>query len=86
MSEQSKTVSLIEASLNTLLGFVISMAFWPLIASATGIQYSNTQHISVVGLFTLISIARGFIVRRFFNNQLHQAALNFLKRGKTHDY
>lgn len=72
--QQTKTVSFIEAALNTAIGFFISMAFWPLAASFTGIEYSTQQHLVIVLLFTIISVARGYVIRRFFNSHLHQLA------------
>lgn len=73
--QQTRLVSLIETLLNTALGFVVSFIGWPIAAALTGIQYSHGQHWAVVGFFTVLSVARGYVVRRFFNAGLHLAAV-----------
>ena len=74
--QQKKLVSLIEATLNTAIGFVVSFAGWPIAANFTGIEYSHFQQWMVVAFFTVLSVVRGYIVRRFFNAGLHLAAVN----------
>lgn len=68
---QTKTTSLIETLLNTAIGFAVSFLSWPIAAALTGINYTHSQHWAVVAFFTAISIARGYTIRRFFNNGLH---------------
>lgn len=77
---QSRAVSFVEAAMNTLIGFLISFAIWPLAAWVTGIEYNTAQHFWVIAIFTIVSVARGYIVRRFFNSGLHVLALRFTKR------
>lgn len=64
---QSRSMSLIESTINTLAGFIISFLAWPVAALVTGIQYTPSQHVGVVLFFTAISVARGYVVRRWFN-------------------
>lgn len=73
--KQSRMVSLIESLMNTALGFVISYLGWPIAASISGIEYSGGQHVFVVCFFTVLSVIRGYLVRRFFNAGLHTAAV-----------
>ncbi|MEP3857703.1 MAG: hypothetical protein ABJM39_11755 [Porticoccus sp.] len=77
---QSRLASLIEAAINTLIGFAISFMAWPIAAAATGITYNTAQHWGVVGFFTAISVARGYIIRRWFNTRLHKTALKIAER------
>lgn len=72
---QTRRGRLIEAALNTLLGFVVSWLTWPLAAWAADLQYTGGQHWAVVGIFTVVSVARGYVVRRWFNARLHAAAV-----------
>jgi membrane protein implicated in regulation of membrane protease activity len=74
MMNQTKLTSLIEALLNTAIGFAVSFAGWPIAAALTGIQYTTGQHWVVVGFFTVLSVARGYLIRRFFNSGLHLVA------------
>jgi len=77
---QSRLASLIKAAINAEIGFAISFAAWPLAAALTGIAYNTAQHWGVVGFFTVISVARGYIIRRWFNARLHQAAIKIAER------
>lgn len=71
---QSRLSSLIEASLNTAIGFGISFALWPVAAVLFAIPYSVDSHFGVVALFTVASVGRGYAVRRWFNARLHRFA------------
>ncbi|HZJ94588.1 MAG TPA: hypothetical protein VFD11_03315 [Thiopseudomonas sp.] len=66
--------------MNTAIGFAISFVGWPVAAAMAGIEYSHGQHWTVVAFFTVISVARGYVIRRFFNNGLHLAAVKLAKR------
>lgn len=88
MMQQTKLTSLIEAITNTLLGFVLSMLAWPVLSRIAGIDYNGHQHMVIVLLFTVLSVVRGYVVRRFFNNHMHHFALTvarLIKQGKHHD-
>lgn len=71
---QSRLGSLIETLLNTAIGFVISYVAWPPAAALVGMPYSSSQHMGMVAFFTVISVLRGYVVRRFFNAWLRRAA------------
>lgn len=79
--EQTRLVSLIETLLNTAIGFAVSFIAWPIAAAITGIQYNHGQHWAMVIIFTAISIARGYIIRRWFNNGMHIAAVKVAKKA-----
>mgnify|MGYP001575297193 CR=1 FL=1 len=66
--QQSKIESLVEAIVNALVGLVITIAFLPLVNYICGIHMSGAQMGLSTLLFTAISVARGFVIRRFFNN------------------
>lgn len=78
--EQTKLTSFIETLLNTTIGFAVSFVGWPIAAALTGIQYSHGQHWAVVAFFTVLSVGRGYLIRRFFNNGLHLAAVKLARR------
>ena len=80
MSDQTRAVSLVEVCLNVALGFCISLAFWPWIADRYGIDYSVVRHIGITIEFTVLSVARGYIVRRFFARKFHELAIRIARR------
>lgn len=73
--KQTRVVSLIEALLNTVIGFIVSFVGWPIAAAIADIEYGHGQHLVVVAFFTVLSVARGYVLRRFFNAGLHLAAV-----------
>jgi|TARA_B110000914_G_C15341900_1_gene389623 putative Mn2+ efflux pump MntP len=74
IANQSKAESLVETCLNVGLGFIISFSAWPFVASAFDLPYSVASNLGITTCFTALSIARGYLVRRFFNEKLHTAA------------
>lgn len=71
---QSKLGSLLEQIINTGIGFVISLVTWRFVAYYLEIPYAFSQAIEVTIIFTLVSIARGYLVRRYFNARIRRAA------------
>lgn len=65
---QTKRSSFKEACLNTLVGFIITLAFSPLIYALCGIKTSPSQLGLATFYFTIISVARSYVIRRWFNN------------------
>lgn len=63
---QTKSMSMIEAITNTLVGFVMSILLQLLMTSALSIQMSLDQNIIMSLVFTIASVARGYLVRRMF--------------------
>lgn len=65
---QRPLVSLIEQVSNVGSGFIISLTFWTyFIVPVFGMNLQMTQNLQITGLFTVISVLRGFIFRRAFN-------------------
>ncbi len=61
--------SLIEATTNTAVGFLISLMATFIIFPLVGIESTGTKNVIVTLFFTAISILRGYVIRRFFNNK-----------------
>lgn len=66
---QSKKNSFIESLTNTAVGFLTTMAFSPLFYWMCDVKVHYGQMTALTFLFTILSIARGYIVRRFFNKR-----------------
>ena len=64
---QTKTQSFIETIINTAIGFVISLLSTFIIFPLVGIEVKPVVNLEVTLYFTIISILRGYIIRRFFN-------------------
>jgi hypothetical protein len=73
--EQTRLVSFIEANMNVISGFFISLAVWILIVVPLyDLEVSYTQNLEITGIFTLFSVSRAYVIRRFFNNGWHLVA------------
>lgn len=69
---QSKLGSFTEAGLNILVGVVVAViANWTLI-NLLGYPISLLDATILGGFFTIISLIRGYYVRRFFNYLEHK--------------
>lgn len=70
---QSKKHSLFEAVTNTGVGFLISLASIFIIFPIVGIESTPGKNIGITAYFTVISIARGYLLRRFFTRKTKKA-------------
>ena len=70
---QSKKQSLIEAITNTSVGFLISLGATFVIFPIVGIESNTGKNIIITIFFTVISILRGYLLRRLFNKK-HKAS------------
>lgn len=66
--KQSKLESLVESVVNTCVGLVITIIVYPIINYSLDIKMSAAQVSLSTLLFTIVSVIRGFAIRRFFNN------------------
>ena len=79
MSEQKRLESLMETCINVFIGFWISLSIWPAVAWLYGIPYSYSSNIGITLIFTVASVGRGYVVRRFFARGLHQIAVRWAR-------
>jgi hypothetical protein len=72
---QTRLGSLIETSINILIGFVINYAMNLVILNGVmGMRIDLMQNLYIGLMFTVVSVARSYIIRRWFNAMLHRAA------------
>jgi len=71
---QSRLSSLVEAVINTAIGFVVSVAITAVVLPAYGHAVTLWHNLQITGIFTIASIARSYCVRRWFNASIHAAA------------
>ena len=69
---QTRLSSLTEACLSTATGFLVSLLTQHfLVAPGWGLRLSFWDNFWIVALFTVISVARQYAWRRYFNWKLH---------------
>lgn len=64
---QKKKHSLLEALTGTAIGFCVAWGAQVIIFHAYGIKTTISTDIQIVFWFTLVSVIRGYCVRRLFN-------------------
>lgn len=77
--KQTKLESLFEAFINTLFGFCVTYFALPYVNALCGIEMNGKQEFWSIVLFTILSVIRGYIVRRFFNGNLGKYIFNKMK-------
>ncbi len=64
---QSKKHSLLEAVINTAVGFVLSLAAVQWLFPLFGVRMTLSENLAATGIMTAISVARSYVLRRVFN-------------------
>lgn len=68
---QTKLVSMIETFVNIGTGFLLSIIVWQLLALYLEIPMPLTRNLFITSVFTVVSILRSYLWRRFFARGLH---------------
>ena len=68
---QTRLGSLIEAIINTCIGFLINYFANLLIFPLFGMHISLTNNVLMGLIYTVISVVRSYTIRRWFNSKLH---------------
>jgi len=71
---QTKLGSLYEAVFNVLIGFAINFVANLYVLPLFGFNVTLTQNLAIGAIFTVISVARSYLIRRYFNARLHALA------------
>lgn len=71
---QTRLGSLIEALMNVAIGFTINFCANLVILPLFGFHVTLSQNFYIGVLYTAISIARSYAIRRWFNAMLHRTA------------
>lgn len=79
--EQSRLSSLIEATANTFIGFVVALIFQFALFPLLGIHVSMGTQLELVTYFTIISVIRSYVLRRWFNARLKAAAQRLAEKA-----
>lgn len=71
---QTRMGSLIEALMNTAIGLVVSVIANQLVFPQFGFHPSLGENVAISVIYTVISIGRQYVLRRWFNARLQRAA------------
>ena len=79
--KQTKLESLLEAGANISVGFFISWGVWVFVVSPVWhLPTTQSMGFLITCVFTVTSITRMYIMRRFFNAGLHKACRDLARR------
>ncbi|CAB4121592.1 hypothetical protein UFOVP14_42 [uncultured Caudovirales phage] len=76
---QSRLGSLIEVIINTCIGFIINYTANLLIFPWFGFHISLEANFYMGLAYTGISVARSYVIRRWFNSYIHKAAMKLAR-------
>jgi len=77
---QTKLESLLESIVNILIGYVVALISQLIIFPLVGIDVPLSTNLIIGFWFTAISLARSYVIRRWFNAGLHKAVVLTAKR------
>ena len=63
---QSRTMSLIEAVTNVIVGYVLAVITQLMVFPLFGIEAAMHEHLAIGLAFVAVSLARGYLLRRLF--------------------
>ena len=73
--KQTKLGSLYESIINIVIGAVVALASQLLVFPMFGINVPLSSNLGIMAWFTVISVVRSYVIRRWFNARLHRVAL-----------
>lgn len=85
--QQTKVGSLIESAMNIMIGYGVALLSQIIIFPLFEIHISLTTNLWIGAWFTVISLVRSYIIRRWFNARIHAAAQSLARQpaGARHD-
>ena len=72
---QTRLQSFIESTINVLLGWIVALVLQLFIFPLYGIHVPISTNIQISIIFTIAAILRSYLVRRYFNNKIHNLAI-----------
>lgn len=79
--KDSRMISLIEVMVNVCSGFLLAMFIWQFIIpfAYPHLEPSLAENFNMTAVFTVASVARGYLWRRFFANGFHQTLVELFR-------
>ena len=78
--KQTKLESLLESGVNIFIGYFLALASQLLIFPMFGIDVPLSANLWIGAWFTVVSLIRSYVLRRWFNAGLHKAVIAAAKR------
>lgn len=69
---QSRLGSLVESLINILIGYTISVTSTQIIFPLYGYPVTLSDNLWIGAWFTVISVVRSYVIRRYFEGRLHR--------------
>jgi Mg/Co/Ni transporter MgtE len=63
---------MVETCVSIAIGFIVSMIITAAIFPAYGHHVSVIDNAQITAVFTIASVARGYLVRRWFNSRINK--------------
>lgn len=76
---QTKLGSLYETLINVVIGFGINFVANAFILPTVNCEISAGQNFYIGTLFTVISVVRSYVIRRWFNAKLHALSVRLAR-------
>lgn len=67
---QSKRASLFESVTNVAVGYLVALVSQIVVFPIVGVQASLGQNLKIGVYFTIISLIRSYLIRRYFNKKV----------------
>jgi low affinity Fe/Cu permease len=64
---QTKLASMLEAQVNLVVGFMLSMVVWAVVGPLFGYEVTLVDNLGITACFTVFSFLRAYCLRRLFN-------------------
>ena len=78
---QTRLGSLIEVCINIAIGFTINFVMNLTIFPLFGWNISLGENLLLGVIYTVVSVIRGYVVRRWFERRIHDAAMRIARYG-----
>jgi len=64
--KQSRRMSLVEATTNVVVGYVLAILTQLAVFPMFGLKAALSEHLAIGGAFVMVSLARSYLLRRLF--------------------
>lgn len=67
---QTKKQSLSESITNIIIGYIVALISQLIVFPVVGVESTFSQNIKISLYFTVISLVRSYVIRRYFNSKI----------------
>lgn len=77
---QTRLESLLEVCVNVAIGWVVALITQLIVFPLYGIHVTVGEQLGISVVFTVVSIIRSYVIRRWFNAGIHKLIAQFVKK------